>query len=39
VEIGDEAAREGVWDLRRSGLEKVKAGMTSLEEVNSVTIE
>jgi type IV pilus assembly protein PilB len=39
VEIGDEAAREGVWDLRRSGLEKVKSGMTSLEEVNSVTTE
>jgi type IV pilus assembly protein PilB len=39
VEIGDEAAREGVWDLRRSGLEKVKAGITSLEEVNSVTLE
>jgi len=39
VEIGDEAAREGVWDLRRSGLEKVKAGLTSIEEVNSVTIE
>jgi type IV pilus assembly protein PilB len=39
VEIGDEARREGVWDLRRSGLEKVKAGITSLEEVNSVTLE
>ncbi len=39
VEIGDEASREGVWDLRRSGLEKVKAGVTSLEEVNSVTTE
>jgi len=39
VEIGDQAAKEGIWDLRRSGLEKVKAGMTSLEEVNSVTIE
>jgi type IV pilus assembly protein PilB len=39
VEIADEAAREGVWDLRRSGLEKVKAGLTSIEEVNSVTIE
>jgi type IV pilus assembly protein PilB len=39
VEIGDEAKKEGVWDLRRSGLEKVKAGMTSLEEVNSVTTE
>ena len=39
VEISDEAAREGVWDLRRAGLEKVRAGLTSLEEVNSVTTE
>jgi len=39
VEISDEAAREGVWDLRRAGLEKVRSGMTSLEEVNSVTTE
>jgi len=39
VDIGAQAAKEGVWDLRRSGLEKVKAGLTSLEEVNSVTIE
>src|SRR5579862_3453534 len=39
VEISDQAAKEGVWDLRRSGLEKVKNGLTSLEEVNSVTVE
>src|SRR3982751_211521 len=39
MDIADQAAKEGVWDLRRSGLEKVKAGVTSLEEVNSVTIE
>jgi len=39
VEIGDQAAQEGVWDLRRAGLEKVKSGLTSLEEVNSVTVE
>ena len=39
VEISDEAAREGVWDLRRAGLEKVKSGVTSLEELNSVTTE
>jgi len=39
VEIGDQAAKEGVWDLRRSGLEKVKSGLTSLEEVNSVTVD
>jgi type IV pilus assembly protein PilB len=39
VEIGEQAAKEGVWDLRRAGLEKVKNGLTSLEEVNSVTVE
>ncbi|HTC51229.1 MAG TPA: type IV-A pilus assembly ATPase PilB [Steroidobacteraceae bacterium] len=39
VDIADQSAKEGFWDLRRSGLEKVKAGMTSLEEINSVTIE
>jgi type IV pilus assembly protein PilB len=39
VDIGQQAAKEGVWDLRRSGLEKVKAGLTSIQEVNSVTVE
>jgi type IV pilus assembly protein PilB len=39
VDIGEQAAKEGVWDLRRSGLEKVRSGLTSLEEVNSVTTE
>ena len=39
IDIGDQAAKEGVWDLRRAGLEKVKAGMTSIAEINSVTIE
>jgi len=39
VEIGSQAAKEGVWDLRRAGLEKVKNGITSLEEINSVTTE
>jgi type IV pilus assembly protein PilB len=39
MEIGDESRRLGHWDLRRAGLEKVKAGLTSLEEVNSVTID
>jgi len=37
--IAAQAAKEGVWDLRRAGLEKVKHGLTSLEEVNSVTVE
>jgi type IV pilus assembly protein PilB len=39
VEISAQAAKEGVWDLRRAGLEKVRNGLTSLEEVNSVTVE
>jgi type IV pilus assembly protein PilB len=39
LDITKQAAKEGVWDLRRSGLEKVRSGLTSLEEINSVTIE
>jgi type IV pilus assembly protein PilB len=39
IDIADQAAKEGVWDLRRAGLAKVKSGLTSLEEINSVTIE
>jgi type IV pilus assembly protein PilB len=39
IDINDQASKEGVWDLRRAGLEKVRQGLTSLEEVNSVTIE
>jgi type IV pilus assembly protein PilB len=37
--IAEQAVKEGVWDLRRSGLEKVRSGLTTLEEINSVTIE
>jgi type IV pilus assembly protein PilB len=39
LEIAAQAKREGVKDLRQSGLIKVKAGMTSLEEVEAVTNE
>jgi type IV pilus assembly protein PilB len=39
IDIADQATKEGVWDLRRAGLEKVKAGLTSLQEINSVTLE
>jgi type IV pilus assembly protein PilB len=39
MDIATQAASEGVWDLRRAGLEKVRAGVTSLEEINSVTTE
>jgi type IV pilus assembly protein PilB len=39
VDIAEQAAAEGIWDLRKSGLAKVKAGITSLEEVNQCTVE
>ena len=39
MQIADQAANEGVLDLRRAGLNKVKDGLTSLEEINRVTIE
>lgn len=38
VQIAEASEAEGIWDLRRSGLEKVKDGYISLEEVNRVTI-
>jgi type IV pilus assembly protein PilB len=39
MQIADQAASEGVIDLRRAGLNKVKEGVTSLVEINRVTIE
>ncbi len=39
IDIGDQAAKEGIWDLRRSGLEKVRQGLTSLDEINAITVE
>jgi type IV pilus assembly protein PilB len=37
IQIRDLAKSEGLQDLRASGLAKVKAGITSLEEINRVT--
>jgi type IV pilus assembly protein PilB len=37
--IAAEARRQGVWDLRTAGLKKVVDGLTTLEEVNRVTVE
>ena len=37
LEIAEQAEKEGVQSLRRSGLLKVKQGLTSLEEVLAVT--
>jgi type IV pilus assembly protein PilB len=37
LQLAEQAAHEGIADLRRSGLRKAKAGLTSLEEINRVT--
>lgn len=39
IQIADQAAKEGIWDLRKSGLKKVKDGHTGLAELNRVTVE
>jgi type IV pilus assembly protein PilB len=39
IDLADQAGREGIKDLRMSGLIKVKKGLTSLEEVEAVTNE
>jgi type IV pilus assembly protein PilB len=39
IDINDASRAMGVWDLRRSGLFKAANGFTSLEEINSVTME
>ena len=39
MHIADQAAKDGVWNLRRAGLQKVMDGWTSLEEINSVTLD
>ena len=38
-ELNAQAKKEGIGDLRRAGLNKVKEGLTSLEEVYRVTTE
>jgi type IV pilus assembly protein PilB len=39
LDIAEQAQREGVRNLRQSGLLKVKSGITSLEEIEAVTNE
>ncbi len=36
IGLADQAAKEGINDLRKSGLKKIRDGFTSLEEVNRV---
>lgn len=37
IQIGDQCRKEGFNDLRRSGLNKVKMGLTSLAEIDRIT--
>jgi type IV pilus assembly protein PilB len=37
IDLDKQASKEGVQGLRASGLEKVKAGITCLDEINRVT--
>lgn len=37
IQIADQAKKEGLQDLRRSGLNRIIEGVTSLEEINRVT--
>ena len=37
MQIADQAAKDGVPDLRQSGLKKARDGMTSLDEINRIT--
>jgi type IV pilus assembly protein PilB len=39
LDIKQQAQREGVWGLRQSALSKVKMGITSLDEINRVTVD
>lgn len=37
--VRDQASKDGMWTLRRSGMERMKEGFTALEEVISSTVE
>ncbi len=39
IQIADQARKEGIADLRRSGLNKVRDGLTSLADINRITVE
>jgi type IV pilus assembly protein PilB len=39
IDIAKQAQKEGIRDLRQSGLLKVRQGVTSLEEIEAVTNE
>ena len=39
MQIARQAAAESIRDVRQSGLDKVKRGLISLEELNRITVD
>ncbi len=39
ITLADQAAKEGIWDIRRSGIQKVYDGLIDMKELNRVTLE
>lgn len=39
IEFAEQCKKEGFWDLRESGLDKVKQGVTSIQEIIRVTVD
>jgi type IV pilus assembly protein PilB len=39
LDIKQQATREGVWGLRQAGINKVRQGITTLDEINRVTVD
>ena len=37
IDLADQARKEGIDDLRRSALKKIKQGIIGLEEANRIT--
>lgn len=37
IDLADQAAKEGILDLRQAGLEKIRQGVTSIAEVDRIT--
>lgn len=37
IDMARQAAKDGVWNIRESGLNKIRSGMTTIEEVERVT--
>jgi type IV pilus assembly protein PilB len=37
--VRNQAIKDGMWTLRRAGMERIKSGQTTLEEIASATTD